>query len=67
MKKQPDNGYLQWVFLALPVLWLGAMLAYAYEDGMNLFQLMGSFAAAMEHPFAIAGRPIPSNSWPGHW
>ena len=53
MKKQTDGGYIQWIFLALPVLWMGAVLAYAYEDGMNLFELLGRFAAAMEHPFAI--------------
>ena len=50
MKKQTDGGYIQWIFLALPVIWAGAALAYAYEDGMNVFELLGSFAAAMEHP-----------------
>ena len=53
MKKQTDGGYIQWIFLALPVLWMGAVLAYAYEDGMNVFELLPRFAAAMEHPFAI--------------
>lgn len=53
MKKQTDSGYIQWIFLALPVLWMGAVLAYAYEDGINLFELLPRFAAAMEHPFAI--------------
>ena len=57
MKKQTDGGYIQWIFLALPVIWAGAALAYAYEDGMNVFELLGSFAAAMEHPFAIGWTP----------
>ena len=56
MKKQ-TGGYAQWVFLTLPVLWMGAVLAYAYEDGMNLFELLGSFSAAMEYPFAIGWTP----------
>ena len=57
MKNRSRSSYAPWVFLALPVIWLGAVLAHAYEDGMNLFQLMGSFAAAMEHPFAIGWTP----------
>ena len=57
MKKQADSGYIQWIFLALPVIWVGAALAYAYEDGMNVFELLGRFTAAMEHPFAIGWTP----------
>lgn len=53
MKKQQDNGALPWVLLAVPVLWLSAIMAYAYEDGMNLFDLMGRFTVLVERPFAI--------------
>lgn len=42
-----------WAVLSLLVLWLAAILAYAYEDGMNVFDLMGRFSAALERPFAI--------------
>ena len=35
------------------VLWLAAIAAYAYEDGMNLFQWMGRFSQVLERPFSI--------------
>lgn len=53
MKKQQDSGILPWVLLAVPVLWAAAIMAYAYEDGMNLFDLLGRFAVLVEYPFAI--------------
>ncbi len=53
MKKQQDNGALPWVLLTVPVLWAAAIMAYAYEDGMNLFDLLGRFTVLMERPFAI--------------
>lgn len=44
MKRQNDNnGFLPWALLTVPVLWLGALLATGYEDGMTLFDLMGRF------------------------
>ena len=39
------------------VLWLAAIAAYAYEDGMNLFQWMGRFSQVLERPFAIDWTP----------
>ncbi|MDE6259872.1 MAG: type IV secretory system conjugative DNA transfer family protein, partial [Oscillospiraceae bacterium] len=57
MKQQQNNSVLPWVLLAAPVLWMGAVLAYAYEDGMTLFELLPRFAAAMDHPFAIGWTP----------
>ena len=53
MKRQQNNGILPWLLLAIPVLWMGAVLAYAYEDRMNLFTLLGRFSILMEHPFSI--------------
>ena len=53
MKKQQDSGILPWVLLAVPVLWAAAIMAYAYEDGMNLFDLLGRFTVLVEYPFAI--------------
>ena len=46
-----------WAACAIPVLWLAAMLAYAYEDGMNLFDLMARFNQVMERPLAIQWTP----------
>lgn len=40
-----------WGLLSLPVLVLALLMAEAYEDGMNLVELMGSFSKVMEHPF----------------
>ena len=42
-----------WAALSPLVLWLAAIAAYAYEDGMNLFQWMGRFSQVLECPFAI--------------
>lgn len=53
MKRQNDTGILPWIFLAIPILWLAAILAYGYEDGMTVFDLMGRFSELLERPFAI--------------
>lgn len=42
-----------WAALSPLVLWLAAIAAYAYEDGMNLFQWMGCFSQVLERPFSI--------------
>ena len=42
-----------WAALSPLVFWLAAIAAYAYEDGMNLFQWMGRFSQVLERPFAI--------------
>ena len=42
MKNQSDNSYSKWLFLALPVLWIGAGLASGYEDGMTAFEVLRS-------------------------
>ena len=46
-----------WAVLSPLVLWLAAIAAYAYEDGMNLFQWMGRFSQVLERPFAIGWTP----------
>lgn len=53
MNKQQDSGILPWVLLAVPVLWAAAIAAYAYEDGMNIFDPLGRFTVLVERPFAI--------------
>ena len=57
MKKQQEGGILPWALLAVPVLWAAAIMAYAYEDGMNLFDLLGRFTVLVERPFAIGWTP----------
>lgn len=42
-----------WAALSPLILWLAAIAAYAYEDGMNLFQWMGRFSQVLERPFSI--------------
>ena len=46
-----------WAALSPLVLWLAAIAAYAYEDGINLFQWMGRFSQVLERPFAIGWTP----------
>ena len=58
MKQQNNSDtFMPWVLLAVPVLWLSAIMAYAYEDGMSIFDLMGHFAVLIEYPFAIGWTP----------
>ena len=46
-----------WAALSPLVLWLAAIAAYAYEDGMNLLQWMGRFSQVLERPFSIGWTP----------
>ena len=46
-----------WAALSPLVLWLAAIAAYAYEDGMNLFQWMGRFSQVLECPLSIGWTP----------
>ena len=53
MRKNHTTSPVLWVVLALPVLYLAALLASGYEDGMTAFDLMGRFSKLLERPFAI--------------
>lgn len=56
--KHPSGGsYARWVFLALPVMWIGAGLASGYEDGMTVFDLLGRFSQWADHPFLLRWTP----------
>ena len=46
-----------WAALSPLVLWLAAIAAYAYEDGMTLFPWMGRFSQVLERPFSIGWTP----------
>ena len=56
-RKTDTGGVLPWALLAVPVLWLAALLACGYEDGMNLIDLMGRFTELVERPFFIHWTP----------
>ncbi len=57
MKRQESGGVLPWLLLVVPVLWLGALAATGYEDGMTLFDLMGRFSSLLERPFSLRWTP----------
>ena len=57
MRRQESGGVLPWLLLVVPVLWLGALAATGYEDGMTLFDLMGRFSSLLERPFFIRWTP----------
>ena len=42
-----------WAALSPLILWLAAIAAYAYEDGMTIFAWMGRFSQVLERPFSI--------------
>lgn len=42
-----------WAAFSIPVLYLAALLASGYEDGMTVFALMGRFSELLERPFDI--------------
>ena len=57
MKMPRNNSYLPFVLLTVPVLWLGALAAGCYEEGMTVFDLMACFNSALEMPWQIVWTP----------
>lgn len=57
MKISRNNSYLPFCLLTVPVLWLGALAAGCYEEGMTVFDLMGCFNSALEKPWQIVWTP----------
>ena len=57
MNRQSNSGVLPWVLLILPVLWLAALMASGYKDGMTVFDLMGRFSVMLDHPFSVRWTP----------
>ena len=47
MKMPRNNSYLPFVLLTVPVLWLGALAAGCYEEGVGIFDLMSRFKFAL--------------------
>ena len=52
MRKKPAPPAL-WIALTIPVLWLALIAASVYENGMNVFELVGRLTAAANRPFAV--------------
>lgn len=42
-----------WGLLTIPVLWLGAVAAYAFQDGMTVFDWMEQFTVVVSQPWKI--------------
>lgn len=57
MKRNQFGSPVMWLLPVPFVLWLAALLATGYEDGMTVFALMGRFSALMEHPFSLRWTP----------
>lgn len=57
MKMPQNNSYLPFVLLTVPVLWLGALAAGGYEEGMGVFDLMSRFNLALAKPWRIVWTP----------
>jgi type IV secretion system protein VirD4 len=52
-KQSFKNAWPVWAALAVPVLYLAAVAAYAYAPGMTVFDLMERFSAQLNHPLAV--------------
>ena len=57
MCQKKSTSPLFWAVLAIPVLYLAALLASGYEDGMTLFDLLGRFNMLLERPFSVRWTP----------
>lgn len=47
------SAALLWAALAIPILWAAAILACAYRDGMDLFELLNRFMEATPSPLSV--------------
>lgn len=56
-RKNFRNAAPVWAAFTLVILWLAAIGASCYEEGMTLFDLLLPFSKALEHPFDIHWRP----------
>ena len=53
MKKSFRDSAPVWALFSLFVLYFAVLMAGAYEDGMNIMELMAAFTEAMNKPFHI--------------
>lgn len=47
------SAALLWAALAALIMWAATLMASVYENGMNLFELMSAFEAALISPFRL--------------
>ena len=52
-RKTFRDNWPVWAVFSIVILWLGALAATAYEDGMNLFMFMEVFSQALSNPFSL--------------
>ena len=52
-KKSFKTDLPMWALLTIPVLWLAAAAAFAYEDGMTVFDWMEAFSQVMGSPLYV--------------
>jgi len=53
VRRKESASPIFWAVPAIPILYLAALLASGYEDGMTVFELMGRFSILLEHPLSI--------------
>ena len=53
MRRKESASPIFWAVPAIPILYLAALLASGYEDGMTVFELMGRFSILLEPPLSI--------------
>ena len=47
-------GWLAWLILWIPVLWLAALIAQCYQPNMNVLELIASLNSALANPFRLS-------------
>ncbi len=53
MNQSSKRAVLLWAALAIPVIWLGVLLAGCCGEGVSLFEWMAAVTVAMENPFDL--------------
>ena len=46
-----------WAVFSVVIIWLGALAATGYEDGMTLIEFIPILAESMDNPFALRWTP----------
>ena len=57
MNRNDRHSLLPWLFLSVPNLWLALLVATYYQPGMNLVELLGCLAPAMQYPLFLVWTP----------
>lgn len=57
MNNRSEIPYSALLFLALPVMWIGAGMASGYKEGMTIFDALGAFSEWTDHPLILHWTP----------